>query len=334
MVQSNHWKFSDPFSYQRTIRAADVQIVLKAKGEFRAELTRVDFSRLWMLRSHESLPRISHAANPATRSPIFFHTELAQASIRHTGLEVSPSHIVAYSPSATHYHRSEGPTRWGSMSLTNDDLATMGFAITGRDMVPPKATHLVRPNIQNMDRLRALHNVAGWLARTSPTVLDNAELARALENALLHAMIVCLAESSPAELTSGGRHHRAIISRFEQFLAENPDRPSYLAEVCAAVGASQTVLRVVCQEHLGMGPMRYLWLRRMHLVRRALLRATPGATTVTEVAMNFGFWELGRFSVAYRRLFGELPLASLHRPPRELPGSDGNPFALPAAESA
>ncbi len=63
MVQSNHWKFSDPFSYQRTIRAADVQIVLKAKGEFRAELTRVDFSQLWMLRSHESLPRISHAAN-------------------------------------------------------------------------------------------------------------------------------------------------------------------------------------------------------------------------------------------------------------------------------
>jgi hypothetical protein len=50
--------------------------------------------------------------------------------------------------------------------------------------------------------------------------------------------------------------------------------------------------------------------------------------------MNFGFWELGRFSVTYRRLFGELPLASLHRPPRELPGSDGTPFALPAAESA
>jgi AraC-like DNA-binding protein len=83
-----------------------------------------------------------------------------------------------------------------------------------------------------------------------------------------------------------------------------------------------------------MGPMRYLWLRRMHLVRRTLLRATSGATTVTEVAMNFGFWELGRFSVAYRRLFGELPLTSLHRPPGELPGSDGNPFALPAAESA
>jgi AraC-like DNA-binding protein len=49
----------------------------------------------------------------------------------------------------------------------------------------------------------------------------------------------------------------------------------------------------------------------MHQVQRALTIADPADVTVTEVAMNHGFWELGRFSVAYRRLFGQSPSATL-----------------------
>ena len=66
-----------------------------------------------------------------------------------------------------------------------------------------------------------------------------------------------------------------------------------------------------------MGPVRYLWLRRMHLVRRALLLATPGASTVTQIAMDHGFWELGRFSTQYRSFFGEPASVTLHRTPSE-----------------
>ena len=61
-----------------------------------------------------------------------------------------------------------------------------------------------------------------------------------------------------------------------------------------------------------MGPIRYLWLRRMHLARRALICADPTKTTVTEVATQFGFWELGRFATSYRALFGQSPSVCLH----------------------
>ena len=75
-----------------------------------------------------------------------------------------------------------------------------------------------------------------------------------------------------------------------------------------------------------MGPIRYLTLRRMHLVHRALLRADASSATVTSIATGHGFWELGRFSVAYRALFGELPSETLRRPMQETEV----PFHLPS----
>jgi len=52
----------------------------------------------------------------------------------------------------------------------------------------------------------------------------------------------------------------------------------------------------------------------MHLARRALLHAHPSEATVTRIVTDQGFWELGRFSIAYRALFGESPSETLRRP--------------------
>jgi len=61
-----------------------------------------------------------------------------------------------------------------------------------------------------------------------------------------------------------------------------------------------------------MGPNHFLLLRRLHLARRAL-REAAADTTVTDIATEFGFWELGRFAVEYKALFGEAPSKALRR---------------------
>jgi AraC family ethanolamine operon transcriptional activator len=51
----------------------------------------------------------------------------------------------------------------------------------------------------------------------------------------------------------------------------------------------------------------------MYLARRRLAEAVVTTTSVTEVAMANGFWELGRFAAEYRSLFGETPSMTLRR---------------------
>src|SRR5262249_30429482 len=161
-----------------------------------------------------------------------------------------------------------------------------------------------RPNHALMSRLLNLHKAVGQLAHASPKILELPEVGRALEEQLIHIMIRCLAEGIALPITAGNRRNDAMMSKFEEFLEANPDRPIYLAEICAGIGVAERTLRSACEEHLGMGPIRFLTLRRMHLARRALLSSDASKTNVTRIVTEHGFWELGRFSVAYRALFG------------------------------
>jgi AraC-like DNA-binding protein len=114
-------------------------------------------------------------------------------------------------------------------------------------------------------------------------------------------------------MATGPQSHQSILAKLEKFVAARS--PVYVSELCGATGISESTLRRRCREHLGMGPMRYLWLRRMDLARHALSRARPASTTVQAVARDRGFRELGRFSVEYRLLFVESPSATLGRLP-------------------
>jgi AraC-like DNA-binding protein len=319
--------FTDPQAYQAAVRPAKIEVLVTAKGDFHAELTRVDLPRLWIQRGRERLPRIVHSAVSAERPPIFFLASADQAATHHSGMNVSFGEIIWERARSTHHIRSCGPCYWGTMSLPREDLAAAGHALVGRDVTAPRETRRLRPATHLISRLLSLHETAGRLAEGAPHILAQPETARALEQALVHALVMCLADDSSVEIGVGARRHSGIIARFEEFLAENHDRPVYLGEICAAIGVLERTLRICCQEHVGMGPTQYLWLRRMHLARRALIRATPGTTTVAVIAMDHGFWELGRFAVRYRALFGESPSATLRGAPDDRQASQPRPLS-------
>jgi AraC-like DNA-binding protein len=305
--------FTDPDSYFAGIRNLQIDGVITKRGEFRAESTRIDLHRLWMHRIDESLPRIMRITPSGKRSLILFATNLYQPAMQVSGIETSQAQIAMFGLDWPYYLRSSAACGWGTMSLTPEDLAAAGEAIIGRPLTPPSFPRWTSPPPPAVSRLLQLHEAAGHLAKIAPDILAKAEVARAIEEAFLEAMILCLTEGHSDGVRNVHRHRARVMRRLEEVLTSTPDRPLYMPQLCTTVGASYTMLRDCCQDYLGMSPKRYLWLRRMQLVRRALQIADAEKTTVTEIATDYGFWELGRFAVAYRSLFGEAPSAALRR---------------------
>jgi AraC-like DNA-binding protein len=109
-----------------------------------------------------------------------------------------------------------------------------------------------------------------------------------------------------------------IVNRLDAFLREHFDEPIYMAQLCDVTGVSERSLRNACHTVCGTSPKRYLTRRRMEAVRRALATADPGRATVTRIATDFGFFELGRFAATYSSLFGERPSDTLRGTPARL----------------
>jgi len=124
------------------------------------------------------------------------------------------------------------------------------------------------------------------------------------------------------------------MARFEALIEANPDQALFLTEVCEAIGVTERTFRNCCQRDLGMSPSRYLSLRRLHQAHWALRMADAANATVTEVATRYGFWELSRFSMAYRELFAESPSETLRRPSGGRLHHKTDPVALAFSESA
>jgi AraC-like DNA-binding protein len=321
-------RFDDPYAFQTAVKPAEVELLVSSKGDFDAELSRIVFSRLWAQTGRENLPRIAHSEISFDRPLILFLADADQASSRHCGKKLGFGELVVAGPGSTHHHQTNAPCRWRTLSLTRKDLAAASIALVGINLASPSASYRLRPPSALMSRLLNLHQAAENLAVHAPDVLTHPEAAQALEQALVHAMIKCLSAGSPVKMTAGVLRHTAIIARFEELLVAKDGQPLHLAEICAAIGVSERTLRLSCNEHLGMGPIHYLWLRRMHLVHSMLIQAAPGSATVTKIATDNGFWELGRFAVEYAALFGEAPSVTLRRPAEERRKPPNNPFAF------
>jgi AraC-like DNA-binding protein len=144
---------------------------------------------------------------------------------------------------------------------------------------------------------------------------DNADLlrhpraSRSIETVVLDTLMSTV-EPPVERVSSFGR--RQIARRAEEYLRAQLAEPVSLRELCAAAGTSERTLHLAFIESFGMSPKQLLKTLRLNRARQALRNPTP-STTVTDVALDWGFFHFGRFSIAYREMFGETPLQTLRR---------------------
>ncbi|WP_312017509.1 helix-turn-helix domain-containing protein [Bradyrhizobium sp. AUGA SZCCT0431] len=104
------------------------------------------------------------------------------------------------------------------------------------------------------------------------------------------------------------------MASFEDALAAHDHPHLNLPQLCMAIGVPERTLRLCCTEFLGISPTRYYLLRRLNRARSALRHADPETASVAQIARDHQFLEHGRFALAYRAIFGEMPSTTLRHP--------------------
>jgi AraC-like DNA-binding protein len=120
-----------------------------------------------------------------------------------------------------------------------------------------------------------------------------------------------------------------LVARALDVLHATPDEPVSVTSVCDALGVTERTLQRAFQDCLGMSLRDYERERRLRGVHGAIL-AEGDRRSITDIAMSFGFWHLGRFSGAYAALFGCLPTETRRRVWREVQDDSPEPPASPA----
>jgi transcriptional regulator GlxA family with amidase domain len=107
------------------------------------------------------------------------------------------------------------------------------------------------------------------------------------------------------------RARQDAVERAEAHLRAHIKNPTRVSSLCRIVGLSERSLRDAFYSVRGMSPTRWMLNERLQSVRRALTEGDSALITVTGVAINYGFFELGRFAATYKLAFGESPSETL-----------------------
>ncbi|MEZ5824969.1 MAG: helix-turn-helix domain-containing protein [Geminicoccaceae bacterium] len=86
-----------------------------------------------------------------------------------------------------------------------------------------------------------------------------------------------------------------------------------ISQLVEKLPLSERSVRNMFARFFGVSPNKFIQLRRLRECRR-LLRDTVSVTegtTVSSIAAELGFWDMGRFSLLYRQVYRELPSVTL-----------------------
>ena len=151
--------------------------------------------------------------------------------------------------------------------------------------------------------LDSLRNLVASATTSPPTVAK-------LESILVNKLIPLIDESpdlGPMQDRDGRAQRWRVLSRARSYVDNHLGGSIRSTDLCDHVGASSRTVERIFHQELQMTPSTYVRVRRLNAVKREIVGGGGAEKSITEIAMNYGFGHLGRFSAAYREHFGHSP---------------------------
>lgn len=168
-------------------------------------------------------------------------------------------------------------------------------------------------------RIRALLKARKEIEEADSGWLANPMARQGFEDDLIDVFTEGLRDAwsrSQAVVNPGRFKRYGTMCRIRDHIAAELKSPIRVEDLCAISGMSRRGLEYVFKDCLGISVNSFVRSQRLHGVRRELLAADFVSAQVKKIALDWGFWHLGRFAAQYRQMFGENPLDTLRRKPK------------------
>jgi AraC-like DNA-binding protein len=228
-----------------------------------------------------------------------------------SGKEVLSGDVFRLARGDINDYRVRGLVRFAVISLSPDLLLKHGAedALRGDRAVWEQRPWFRAPEAIRTLVARSVQRIASQVWRLDWTVTGQA--LRQLQAELIEPFLWGITSNEPRSNERHALSAATIVRKVEDWVDGRPPETVQIADLCRALHLSRRTLHRAFAETLGMGPARYLTLKRLTAVRTELRRSDPAAIRVTDTATKYGFWELGRFASEYRQMFGERPSETL-----------------------
>ncbi|MFF7062690.1 helix-turn-helix domain-containing protein [Pseudomonas sp. NPDC008258] len=148
---------------------------------------------------------------------------------------------------------------------------------------------------------------------TSKDLFGQSMFAQDIEGSLIKGLILAQENNYSNELHSVATvQWPQYLIKAKAFINEHAREDICLEDVERACGVARVKLFEVFRKYVGVPPMAYLKRLRFDGARQELMRERSGGN-VSVIAMAWGFKHVGRFSIEYKKIFGESPSATLSR---------------------
>lgn len=299
------WHHVDDFQEALNCLGAN-NIAITQRGQLRVRMTNFVLDHLRLVTVEENLPRIAFIRIPDNTVLLSFLIG-GQTLPVWAGCKISGDEIIVVRGGENLHTRTDGAIHWAAILYPLQEFMRFRRAVTGETSRLPEAICVWHPPRSERNTLLELVSAAVRAAQTRWVALTTDQAAHGLEQQLIHCSFRCLAGTPATMEDPAVQRDRELAGRFEALLQSQKEGNLRAANLAGALGVSDRVLRSCCKLHLGVGPTRYVHLRRMQSAYRALRSGRSQALRVSDLALRYGFHNAGRFAKAYRELFGELP---------------------------
>jgi len=271
------------------------------KGHFVGELLRANFSQSVFDSGKYNLPLLAFGDMPEDLVTLGFILD-ADGEGTLNGCTIKSGSAVVFSENMEMHYRLAPGTHWVALLLRRDllekhdiDLPASSAAVLNSER--PAALSL-------RCTFKQVHQLLHQSSSEERLVLDAGKLAISLQESILADY--CLNLES-VQISTAFKKHQAvrIVRTIADYFQSHYSEPVQIQSICAIASVSWRTVERAFMRVYGVSPKSFLTGIRLSQSRKQLLSRRQA--TIGQIALDCGFFHMGRFSQEYFSLYGELP---------------------------